>query len=292
MKLANIITLGLISITANQVYALDAGKSIYSHGAENYMVGVIPPAGFAGLLYGMNYKSDRLNDSNGNRINMPNFKVEASGAVPRFVWVSEKKILGGTFILDSLVPLVNLKSTVGNQKVSESGIGDIMLGTALGYHHSPNLHSALALDLYLPTGDYDQNKIANIGTNRLTVEPAYAVTYMNNIFNADIRVGYLFNGRNDDTNYESGDEFHFDYALGLNHKNFTYGISGYYQKQIQNDRFNGEELDDSKAEGFSIGPSFKYQYQNWFITAKYEKEIIAKNKTEGDAFWIKTVLPF
>jgi hypothetical protein len=292
MKLINIAAVSFLAFTANQTYALEAGKSIYSHGAENYMVGVIPPTGFAGLLYGMHYSSDRLNDSNGDRVNIPNFKVEATGIVPRFVWVSDNKILGGNFILDSLVPLVHLKATAGNENVSESGIGDIMIGTALGYHHSPNLHSALALDFYLPTGDYDQNKIANIGTNRLTIEPAYAVTYINDKFNADIRVGYLYNGKNDDTNYESGDEFHFDYALGLNHKNITYGISGYYQKQIKNDRLNNFELNNSKTEGLSIGPSFKYQYQNWFITAKYEKEIMSKNRTEGDAFWIKTVLQF
>jgi hypothetical protein len=292
MKIAYILSLGLITISTNSAYALEAGKSIYSHGAENYMVGAVPPPGISGLLYATHFNTERLNDNNGNQINIPNFEVTATAIVPRFVWVSESKILGGNFVLDTLVPLVHLRASAGNAHVSDSGIGDIMVGTALGYHHSPNWHSALALDFYLPTGDYDQDKIANIGTNRLTVEPAYAVTYMNDKLNADFRVGYLFNGENEDTNYESGDEFHVDYALGLNYKNFTYGVSGYYQKQIQNDRSNGVELLNSKTEGFSIGPSFKYQHQNWFITFKYEKELLAKNKTEGDAFWVKTVLPF
>lgn len=284
--------MSLLGFCICQTHALDAGKSIYSHGAENFMAGVAPPPGVHGLLYATQYNTDRLNDSSGDQINIPNFDVTATAIVPRFVWVSETQMLGGNFILDAIVPLVHLRASAGNESVRDSGIGDIMLGTALGFHHSPNLHSALALDFYLPTGNYDQNAIANIGTNRLTIEPAYAATYMNDKFNADIRIGYLFNGKNKDTNYKNGDEFHFDYALGLNHNNFTYGFSGYYQKQIQNDRINGAELNNSKAEGFSIGPSFKYQHQNWFITAKYEKEILAKNKTEGSAFWIKTSLPF
>lgn len=292
MKKIGIAAISLLIFSANQTHALESGKSIYSHGAENYMVGIVPPPGFSGLLYATNYSSDRLNDNNGNKINIPNFKVDATGIVPRLVWVSEKKMLGGNFVLDALVPLVHLRASAGNVKFQDSGIGDVMLGTALGYHFSPNLHSAFALDFYLPTGNYDKNNIANIGTNRFTIEPAYALTYINDKLNADLRIGYLYNGENSDTNYQNGDEFHFDYAIGLNNKNFTYGISGYYQKQIQNDKSNGIEVSNSKTEGFSIGPSLKYQYQNWFITAKYEKELMAKNKTEGDSFWIKTVIPF
>jgi len=292
MKAKNIVTTVLLTLTSTQIFALESGKSIYSHGAENYMAGMVPPPGFHGLIYGMHYSTDRLNDNNGDKINIPNFKIEATALVPRFVWISENQFLGGNFVLDTLIPLVNLDAKAGNEEISETGIGDIMLGAALGYHHSPKLHSAFALDFYLPTGEYDKIQIANIGTNRLTVEPAYAVTYIGDVVSADIRIGYLFNGKNDDTNYSNGDEIHFDYALGLNHKKITYGVSGYYQKQLQNDRLNGTELTNSKVEGFSMGPSFKYQTGNWFIAAKYEKELIAKNKTEGDAFWIKAVLPF
>lgn len=292
MKRIAITIFGAISLLSNQSNALESGKSQYSHGAENFMSGAVPPPGIHGLLYATHYRADRLNDHNGDQVNIPNFDVQATAIVPRFVWVSETQILGGNFVLGTLIPLVHLNSTAANAKVSDSGLGDVIINTALGFHHSPQRHSAITIDTYLPTGDYNKNKIANIGTNRTAFEPAYAVTYIGDKIAADARIGYIFNGKNNDTGYTRGDEFHIDYALGLNHKAFTYGIGGYYQRQMQNDRLSGVSLENSKVEDFSIGPTLKYQNKNWFITAKYEKEIIAKNRTEGDSFWIKTVLPF
>ena len=292
MKFSKTIAITLVCCTSSQTFALEGGKSIYSHGAENYMAGAAPPPGFHGLLYGTYYSANRLNDNNGNKVDVPNFKVKASAIVPRFTWVSESKTLGGNVILDIVLPLVNLETQIGSEAFRDQGIGDIMIGPALAYHHTTNLHSGIALDLYLPTGNYDKSEIANIGTNRMAIEPVYAITYMNQDINADLRIGYLFNGKNDDTQYKSGDELHFDYALGLNYNTWTYGISGYYQKQMQNDSINGNPINNSKAEGFSIGPSIKYQNNDWFVTLKYEKEVMTKNKTEGDAVWLKTVLPF
>lgn len=244
------------------------------------------------MVYSNYYTADRLNNSDGDNLNVPNFEVNAFALAPRVIWVSEQKLLGGNIVLGAILPLVSLDSKMLDQKISKDGLGDMVLEAALGYHYSPNLHTAAALEFYLPTGSYNKNDFANIGTNRYAVEPLYAVSYIDQRFSADIKVGYIFNGKNKDTDYESGDEFHFDYSLGLNFNQYTVGIGGYYQQQIQNDKINGTEIENSKTRGFSIGPNVKYQVGDWFTTLKYEKEVIAENRTQGDSVWLKVIMPF
>jgi hypothetical protein len=36
----------------------------------------------------------------------------------------------------------------------------------------------------------------------------------------------------------------------------------------------------------------QYQVGDWFTTLKYEKEVIAENKTKGDSVWLKVIMPF
>jgi hypothetical protein len=50
---------------------------------------------------------------------------------------------------------------------------------------------------------------------------------------------------------------------------------------------------DSRGSAFAIGPSLKYDNgKGWFITAKWQREMSVRNRAEGHALWIKTILPF
>lgn len=286
------IVFGALFMASSASYALENGVSVYPQGAENFMVGAVPPPGFRSMVYLSHYEADRLNDHKGNKIDIPNFNIKASSISTRFAYVVEKEILGGNLVLDSIFPFVSLETTMAGQTDKEEGLGDVLVGLVLGHHHSPKLHTVAILDVYLPTGDFKKDKQTNIGTNRLTIEPAYGVTYLDGKYNFDVRMGYLINGKNSDTDYKSGDEFHLDYAAGLTYNDFTVGVGGYYQQQLKNDEVNGQEILNSKAKGFAIGPSIKYQKGPWFATFKYQKELVAENKTQGDAFWIKAVVPF
>lgn len=287
----NIMLLMLSGLSCS-AFALENGVSIYKHGVESFLGGAVPPPGVHSLVYANYYNADQLNDGNGDNRNIPGFEVSAVALAPRVIWVSEQKLFGGNMVLGAILPLVRMDSKMMGQIERKEGLGDAILEAALGYHHSPNLHTAVALEMYFPTGDYDKNDFANIGTNRYAVEPLYALSFINGRYSADFKAGYIFNGENKDTDYKSGDEFHFDYALGLNFGSYTLGVGGYYQQQIQEDEVNGVSLENSKTRGFSIGPNVKYQVGDWFTTLKYEKEIIAENKTKGDSVWLKVIMPF
>lgn len=286
---------GAVALAAcGSALALD-GPSIHPHGSENFMSGALPPPGVYGMVFGQAYSADTLKNANGDKVGPPDFKINATAVVPRIVWVPGVKVLDGDLVVHAIAPLVNLKVTAGGSSQSKSGLGDMTVGLGLGYHHSPNLHSVVALDAYLPTGSYDKNDMANIGKNHTAIEPVYALSYVNpNGFNADIKMGIIFNQRNSDKDYKEGNEFHFDYGLGWGLGNgWTVGVGGYYAEQLTNDKQFGASIPNSKTRGMSIGPNVKYDSgKGWFLTAKWEKEMSVKNGAEGHAFWLKTVFPF
>ena len=290
---AKFVAAGLLAV-ASAAHATEGGGSTYAHGVENFMSGAVPPPGFYGLVYANHYSADRFNDANGNRVPIPGFKVRATAIVPRLVWVTGVKVLGGELVGHGLVPLVNMKVSALGASQTKSGLGDMTVGVGIGYHHSPNFHSAVGLDLILPTGRYDRDDMANIGRNYSSIEPLYALTYVDpKGFNGDMRIGFLINQRNKDTDYRSGHEFHVDYAAGWGlGSGWTVGVGGYYRQQTIRDKQAGVKLADSKSRGLAIGPNIKYDSgKGWFVTAKWQFETNVKNGPEGNALWVKAVFP-
>ena len=273
--------------------ATEGGGSVYPHGTENFMSGALPPPGVYGMVFGNVYSADRVNDADGNDLHVPGFKVRANVVAPRLVWVTGQKVMGGDLAAHVIAPLVDLKVSTPAGTQSKSGLGDLTVGLALGYHHSPNLHSVVALDAFLPTGDYTQNDIANIGRNYTAIEPVYALSYIDpKGFNGDLKLGYIINEKNRDRDYRSGNEFHFDYAAGWGLGNgWVLGVGGYYKQQVTSDSGVGA-TGDNKYRGMAIGPNVKYDSgKGWFVTAKWQKEVEVENGVQGDALWIKAVFP-
>ena len=274
--------------------ATEGGVSVYPNGAENFMAGALPPPGLYGMVFGNRYEASRVNDNSGNDLKIPGFKVTANVVAGRLAWVPGVKLMGGDLVAHVIVPLVDLSVKVPGASESKTGLGDITTGLGLGFHHSPNLHSVLALDAFVPVGDYSKGNLANIGKNHWALEPVYAVSYIDPTgFNGDLKFGYIFNGRNDSTDYTSGNEFHFDYAAGWGLGNgWTVGVGGYVYQQVTDDKQAGVKVKNNRGSAMALGPSVKYDSgKGWFATLKWEKEANVKNRAQGDSVWLKAVFP-
>lgn len=288
---ACVVAAALINLSA---MATEGGGSVYPNGSDSFTAGALPPPGTYGMLFGQSYSADRLNDSKGNNLNVPDFKVTANVLAPRFIWVPGTKVLGGDLSVHAIVPLVNLKVSVPGRSQSKTGIGDIVAGPGIGYHHSPKMHSIVGLDFYLPTGGYNKTDLANIGRNYWAIEPLYILTYIDpDGFNGDIKAGYIVNRRNKDTDYTSGHEFHFDYAMGWGLGNgWTAGVGGYYYQQVTIDRQAGADVPNNKGKAFAMGPLIKYDNgKGLFVTLKWQKETSVESRAQGNALWLKAVFP-
>ncbi|MEX8517960.1 MAG: transporter [Leptothrix sp. (in: b-proteobacteria)] len=284
----------LVALIGINAFATEGGGSIYPHGVENYMAGALPPPGLYGIVYGNSYSASRVNDKDGNDLNIPGFKVNANVLAPRLVWVPGAKLLGGDLVVHAIMPLVNLKVDMAGNSQTKSGLGDMTIGLGAGFHHSPSLHSIAAIDFILPTGGYTKGDLANIGRHYSAFEPVYAISYVDpNGFNGDVKLGYLVNAKNSSTDYKSGQEFHFDYSAGwgVGH-GWTVGAGGYVYSQTTSDTSAGVTLDGSKGSAMAVGPSVKYDSgKGWFVTAKWQQEMAVKNRAQGNALWLKVVFP-
>lgn len=280
-------------VTAVSSYASEGGGNSYPNGAESIMAGAVPPPGFYFVNYLNYYTADKLLDNKGDELPV-DLKLNVLANVFRFVYTSPKQFLGGFIGAHTIIPVVvDMDIEMMGMKDSNEGLGDITVGGLLSWH-TKNWHFATALDLIAPTGKYDKDDLINPGRNYFMVEPAAGFTYLSDGgYEASMKVMYDYNFENEDTDYQTGQEFHFDYFTGYHFaKNWVAGLGGYYYKQLTDDEVNGEDVEDNKGQVFAFGPALQYQYKNMSFIAKYQKETMVKNRSEGEKFWLKFIYAF
>ncbi|MBB4845049.1 hypothetical protein HNP55_003595 [Paucibacter oligotrophus] len=284
------LSLALLSLGAQ---ATEGGGGIYPNGNENFLVGAMPPPGSYVLAYAGHDHLTSLRDNSGNKIDLP-FDVKATFLATRIVRVTDTQVFGGQLAWHVIFPLVNLNVDVAGNRESKFGLGDIVFGPGIGYHDG-NLHYVFALDINAPTGSYDKNRMANLSRHYWNLEPLFTASYVQpSGVNADIKFMYDLNAENSATKYKSGQEFHFDYALGWGFGNgWVAGVGGYVYRQITADKLEGASVAESKGQAMGFGPSIKYDNgKGFFITAKWQQDFNVRNRAEGGGLRLKFSIPF
>lgn len=291
---------GILSTTiAGNALALEGGQSVYPMGAENYLVGALPPPGTYFLDYTLFYSASRFNGNNGQKL-FPSFHLDAFVEAPRVLHTFDTPILGATPFVAALAAFehedVSVNQGAGFANGYDTGVFEADLTQGLGWHLTPTSHFALGVDEFIPVGYYDPAKVANASLHRYAIEPIAAYTYFDPTgFTVNIKAMYDFNLNNSATNYQSGQDFHFDYAAGYNVGAFTLGVGGYYEHQTTKDYQNGVVAgpggDGFMSQGFALGPDIQYSFDHNIIRFKWQHEFVADNKPQGEMFWISAVVP-
>ena len=99
-------------------------------------------------------------------------------------------------------------------------VGDPVAAASLGWNKE-NWHWTVSGALNVPIGDYDETRSANFAFNRWGLDTTGALTYLDlgTGWEASVMPGFTFNGENDDTDYDSGTEFHFEASISKTFKN-------------------------------------------------------------------------
>lgn len=281
-----------ITLWASNLYAKQGGDQ-YPHGTEGFMAGAVPPPGDYLIVYGVDYRGS-LTDNDGNKVMAGGQEIELTlDAVSfRYIHVTKTKLLGGDFGFHVIAPFLTADLDIAGTTHSMSGLGDMVFDPFIAWHY-PNLHVVAGIDFFLPTGDFDKNEAINPGAGYWSIEPLVALTYLSDDgYEASAKLMYNIKSENDDTNYESGDEFHMDYTLAKHSGNWTYGLGGYYVQQIQDDKQNGVTVADNKRRSFGIGPQVKYDHKNMSFVAKYQVESSTRNTFEGNRLNLKFIYAF
>lgn len=296
-KFAARAAMALTMLAVGQVaQATEGGGSIYPVGSENFTCCALPPPGVYGMVYAQNYSADKVRGNSGQVVTPDGFKVRATAIAPRLVWVTPTQTANADVIgLHAILPLVDLNVKVPGLSQSKSGIGDMVFGPFIAWHHSPSLHSVFGIDFFAPTGGYTQGDLTNIGRNHWAVQAVLGASLINpQGLNVDLKGMWMHNLKNGDTDYQSGQELIVDYAVGWGlGSGWTAGVGGYVYRQLSNDKSQGATVQNNKGQAISIGPSVRYDSgKGWFVTAKYESEQSVRNRAEGQAFWLKAVTAF
>lgn len=281
----------LLGVMATHVNATENGLDTFGLGAEGIAAGALPPAGVYLLNYYQNYHASEFRDG------PDNFHADVNVYIPRLVWMTPQHIAGGQLGLYAAQPLVDLRLNVMGMSDSNSGLGDLIIGSMLGWHKG-NHHSVAALEGVLATGDYqDANPqrpvVANLGKNYNTIRPIFAYSYLQpQGWEFSTKMSYSFNSENDDTNYQSGDYFAGDYAIGYQlNDQVKLALEGYVFKQTTDDEVNGVSI-GNKGQALSFGPAIQYQRDNWSLEAKFLKETEVEHRPEGHSSTLKLVWVF
>ena len=286
----------------------------YPNGAEDFVVGALPPPGFYVKNYFALIQKDRLYGTlpgvaDDQRAPV-DLEVDVNVLVPRFIWVSPMKILGASYGMHLFLPLywADAESRALGIDSDDAGLGDIIFSPLiLGWHFSPNFHVIFAEDVYLPTGDYQKDDVVSqlLSKNHWTFASVVAVTYLYKGFDFSGRFEYDFNTRNDEYaalgvegDLDPGQEFHFDWALSYAHKEgLRYGLSGYAYWQTTKDEFESSATGKVKGEKgvlYAAGPTIKYWPNQGRFSAvlKHQWEFGAENLPEGQRTWLNLVWVF
>ena len=197
------------------------------------------------------------------------------------------------WLMNFLTDEVRLSAALAGSALLVGKIWDVIIDPFILGWHSKNFHVTTGIDIYIPVGSYNQDRLANTGRNYWTFEPIVAFTYLSDGgFEISAKFMYDFNTENDDTKVQSGQEFHVDYAVGYHiGKEWIVGLNGYYYQQVTEDEQNGNDV-GNKGRVFAIGPAVQYNYKNMSFTAKWQPEFEARNKPEGNKFWFNFVYAF
>jgi hypothetical protein len=208
----------------------------------------------------------------------------------------EKPLLGGRFQIGAAVPIgyVHLKAGIdtalGSLGASDSNasLGDSLITPAL-YWNAGDFHFKLAETVYLPTGGYNKDNLANVGRNYWGFDTSFAMTWLNMKTGTEISVvpGILLNTENTKTDYRSGSEFHVDFMVNqFLAKTFAVGLQGYYYGQVSGDSGKGAKLGGFRGESLGLGPALLWMPDfgkgKLSLVAKLLHDVVDGKRLKGD----------
>ena len=321
MKLKNIYIsiLGLFLIFIIPMTSLAYDLPSVDLGVTSFLDGA-PPSG-PGLYsqeYVIYWTADKFTDINGNELLPPSAgeKLDAWIALNQVTYQSDTEVmLGAKWGLDVIIPAVKLDVKYDNYMagfpLENSGLGDIWVGPYIQWDpimgaNGPKFLHRLSLGFIFPTGDYDQNKAINAGSNFFSFNPYWAATYfVTPNWTISTRIYYLWNDKNESPNtalteigvkeVQAGQAVHLNFSssYGIIPNRLRVGINGYYLNQFTDTEYDGVDQQDSREKVFAVGPGMLYSFNkdaHLFLNIYFEQD--AKMRPEGERVSARFVYHF
>lgn len=293
--------------------ATEAGASLYAPGLHGPGAGIVPPPGFYFENDFYSY-SGRLSAATRTQIGgavLANVKVQARADFMTPTWVTPLEIFGGNLGFALTLPVGDPRVSAGaliaaprlgrafGVKMRDSGFffGDPVVSSFVGWH-AGNFHWQVAASVNIPSGTYDPNRLSNLSFNRFIGDVYLAATWLDPKIGLDISgtVGFEINGKNNDTDYKSGNAFHADLAISQYFsKEFSVGALFSHYQQISGDSGSGASLGSYKGRTTAVGGTIAYSFNvaSTPVTARLKvlREVSVENRPQGTIALVSLAFP-
>ena len=203
-----------------------------------------------------------------------------------------------------------LAAAASTQNGNQVGIGDVEFSPLLHWEIGDHQAVTVAPTIVLPTGDYKATQRINTGYgNFVTFRPSVQYAFIGDGWDVGGRAVFSFNTRNKDDGYYSGNMFNLDWQLmKFVSDDVRVGLQGYFVRQLTKDTqdLSGfsvaqitalggpqEIINGNKASVNAVGPALGWLKNGgeFLLEGKFLKEFDARNRTEGQAFWLTLSKP-
>ena len=180
----------------------------------------------------------------------------------------------------------------GSISDSVTGFGDLYPAASIKWNHG--VHNFMVYGTGdIPVGDYDPNRLSNIGIGHGAIDGGFGYTYLDPTKGHEFSAvaGFTYNLINPDTQYKNGVDFHLDWgASQFLSKELLVGLVGYVYQEIGCDSGSGDRVGCFRSRVFGVGPQIGYiiplgEWQG-YLNLKGYGEFGHENRPEGWNVWL------
>lgn len=306
---------GAFGVTSTPALAGEGGASFYLLGSGGPGAAELPPlkgiyADNTFYYYSGDASASREFIVNGNVVAGLDVSIPMDFAT--LLWVPSTDALGGTLAITGTLPVARPDFDVDVVLIGPGGgtialdqhdaatvVADPVVSAGISWNVGKSLHSALTGTVSIPVGTYREGELANVSFHRWIFDLSSALTWHDPKTGWDIsgKVGLTFNGKNDFTDYNSGNDFHLEASVQKSFsKTFSAGLQFYHLQQISGDSGEGAVLGSFKGRVTGIGPTAAYTFMlggkvPLAARLRYFEEFGAKNRLDARSIFFSLSMP-
>ena len=218
-----------ISALGSAAFATEGGIETYLLGSRDSFAGILPPAGSYWNNDFVFFSGTAPAFSSGGAV-VTDAEIDVFTYKFNFTHVFNQTLGDARMGLNINIPYVSADGTYsgalgrglsGNiSDTGEDAFGDIVVSPLLNWK-SGKLNTMLALQFFLPTGDYNTASAnpanrtisaLNAGKNRFAFDPTVAMTWFDPASGWEYTgaLGVTISAKNDETDYQTAPELHFE----------------------------------------------------------------------------------
>ena len=219
-------------------------------------------------------------------------------------WFPDVKLFGGDPGFAVTVPLASVRTTADFTVAAPprpaqrfhladeiGGIVDTEYSAILGWHAGEH-HWNVILTGFAPTGNFNPNGLAKTSLNHPALDLKGAYTHLSLQTGLELTgaLGLTLNAPNTATNYQSGAELHFEWAVNQHFPlGLAAGVGGYFYQQVTDDHGSGDQLGAFRGRVAAVGPLLSYALkagaQEVDFSARWFHDFAVQNRVHGDLIY-------